>query len=83
MVCPDWRPEHGSPSVAVCRPRRAESEEGAELERRGVGRYSPQDCSPDPNDEESYSDSYALECDCLSEFYTSLDNTNNRRRLRE
>lgn len=74
MVCADWRPEYGSSPVAVRRPGRAKGEEGAELERGGMGRYCPQDCSPDPDDEKSDFNPHAVESDCLSYVYTSVDN---------
>ena len=77
MVCTDWRPEYGSSSVAVCRPGRAEGEARAELERGGMGRYCPQDRPPDPDHEKPDFDPYAVERDCLSGVYTSLDKMGN------
>jgi len=47
LVRADWRAEHCSPSMAICRPGGKKGQKREELGRRGVGGYSTQDCATD------------------------------------
>ena len=66
MVRSDRRSQYGTSFVAVRRFGGKESEERDELGSGGMGRYSAQDCAFDSVDEESDTDSNALESGSLN-----------------